>query len=1042
MGHAKAAAIRMVSVVAILLPIVGVMPRAATAAGATVTYSATETIPVPPASAYAGSAGGDGWGIALSNTDVYNVFHHQSTLEVACHLQSNASDCWSPETITDTSGNNFATSGQPGLWLNSGSGDLYVYATRVSDSTAGVVCIDTTLAETNPDPFCGFTALSAVGDAPLVSGISGVSDPVLVGTSWYAFNYVNGTPTGTQDKLLCFDVQTQSACGLQPFSVALGAGAVSDLGFPSPSIAVFSNQIVVPISFGNFASSEIACFDAASAGPCAGSWPVSTTANGYPESSNAGNGGGAPFALLSSGGSTTGLCIAVSGDPCWSLSGSTVTSPPGLASVVLPNAGWDGTSLTLGPRVYVPDGNFSGSDAVACFDYSTGASCTNFPKTFSNLALLYTVNPDPQRPTCIWVNSDYGADQIQNFDAYTGAACGQGPIRVLASSLVAPTQLCIPTTYTSIQVLSPPPGSYTTGTVAFEDGDGNPIAGIPTENLDPTGTAGLSGLNLNTAQGLPQFLITLNGASGTPTSVQVKLTWAGVADPSCIPGGAPPPTSTLTVSPFPLDEIVDRTYTGNVALVIVHQAATVTPSDLSATIDWGDGVISAGTVVAAPPAIQSAVGAGAFAFVVQGTNTYYSDLNSTFSVNIQGPGTDSGSGSAPVIIDPLKPTAFFTANPTNPVQDGIGLFVPEAAQPGQLPIVSYKWQILDGNPVIDSPSTDPIYESVLSQLQQDPGNGILRTQAIALGILPTDANGGPFGIGGLSADQVRQVVGVWQAYFPYHIVPHLFDFYGAVGVGLTVVDKAGHQSSQYTQNYSVSRDCLPWGGPLSKWFGGYTVCDTYNGIAAQFGPKRGPDYLSVSLSGIPGLSGDTLGIGFGLSLTVIPRLLFTDPANAAFVSIQAQVGVGTPGNSLNISQGWLGPPDPNNYPNNAEDIASFVDGTDLFGGFAAGLFGLGLGFTALENPSTGQAGEEDSYNLTSNPGVSASAGAGATCAFSLGTISSQVAQNLQTFYNGWYQNPGNANNGQLQNAVGAVVNSIGLSAILNTAGNAISNCRL
>src|SRR5437879_2958996 len=32
---------------------------------AEVTYSATETIPVPPASTYAGSGGGDGWGVAL-----------------------------------------------------------------------------------------------------------------------------------------------------------------------------------------------------------------------------------------------------------------------------------------------------------------------------------------------------------------------------------------------------------------------------------------------------------------------------------------------------------------------------------------------------------------------------------------------------------------------------------------------------------------------------------------------------------------------------------------------------------------------------------------------------------------------------------------------------------------------------------------------------------------------------------------------------------------------------------------------------------------
>ena len=54
------------------------------------TYTATDTIPVPPASNYAGSGGGDGWAVALSSTSVYNVFHHQGTLQVACHLQSDA----------------------------------------------------------------------------------------------------------------------------------------------------------------------------------------------------------------------------------------------------------------------------------------------------------------------------------------------------------------------------------------------------------------------------------------------------------------------------------------------------------------------------------------------------------------------------------------------------------------------------------------------------------------------------------------------------------------------------------------------------------------------------------------------------------------------------------------------------------------------------------------------------------------------------------------------------------------------------------------
>ncbi len=509
---------------------------AAPATGSTVTYSATETIPAPPPSNFAGSAGGDGWGLAMSPTAVYNVFHHQPTLQVACHLQSNASACWSPKTITDGSGHNFAESGQPGLWLNAATGKLYVFGNRTSDSTAGVVCIDTTKPAGDADPFCGFTPLSAVGDAPLnPDGTSGISDPVIVGTSWYAFNAVAGTPSGTEDKLMCFSLTSLSACGGQPYAVNIGAGTVTNIAFPSPSIAAINGQIVIPINMST--GDRLACVNAATVGACAGSWPVDTTSLNYPLASNVSTGGGAPFPLLNTSGATTGFCIPIVNDPCFSLTGSSVSTPAGMATAVGATYGWNGPSLVLGARIYVPNGSTGGNlEAVDCYDYSKGAGCANFPKSFNNLSLLYTVNADPQRPTCIWVNSDGGADQIQNFDAYTGGACGQGAIRVLASSIVAPNNICIPSNYTSLQVLTPPRNGYSSGSVQFEDFDGNPIAGIPPQTLDASGSANLAPLNLTTKSPLPQFLITLNNA-GAPAEVEVKLTWTGTYSPSCTEGG-------------------------------------------------------------------------------------------------------------------------------------------------------------------------------------------------------------------------------------------------------------------------------------------------------------------------------------------------------------------------------------------------------------------------------------------------------------------------------------------------------------------------
>src|SRR3954451_10113806 len=138
-----------------LLVVAGASPASA----AVKTWSASQTIPVPPASHFAGSGGGDGWSVALSPDSVYNVFHHGSVLTVNCHLQTDSSQCWSsPKTVTDASGNDFSTSGHSGLYLDQDSGKLYVYATRTTDAVGGVVCIDTTQPRSTPDLFCGFTA--------------------------------------------------------------------------------------------------------------------------------------------------------------------------------------------------------------------------------------------------------------------------------------------------------------------------------------------------------------------------------------------------------------------------------------------------------------------------------------------------------------------------------------------------------------------------------------------------------------------------------------------------------------------------------------------------------------------------------------------------------------------------------------------------------------------------------------------------------------------------------------------------------------------
>jgi hypothetical protein len=500
---------------------------------------------VPPASNFAGSSGGDGWDIALTPTAVYNVFHHDGrALNLACHNQVDASKCWDTDSkvITDASGNGFTGSSHPGLYLDQATGKLYIYTTRTSDSTAGVVCVDT-----NQPPaslFCGFTPLSAVGDG----GITSI--PMKVGSNVYSFNYVRGQSSAggtgsTANTLLCFSLVSFGACAGQPFTVNVGAGTFNTDTFPVPATATIGGLVLVPTIVGN--ASLMGCFDPSTAGSCAGSWPIALPA-GYV------GGHGAAFPLLNASGGTTGFCLPTGTDECFDLTGASVPTPAGMPAVITGNTQWNGPAVKLGARVYVPDGN---ADRVECFSYSTGAGCDNFPKSLTNAGYMYTVNPDPQRPACLWTNADFGSAQIQNFDAFSAGACGQGAIRVLSAAFVVPSQVCAPSKWRSLVVGTPQRTQYGSGSVGFQDNDGNAIAGVASQPIDANGGVDLSSLALTST--LPQFLITLNDLTGTLGQVVVTLTWDATFDPTCVSSAvsaqAPPPTTTTTIAPTQLQQL-------------------------------------------------------------------------------------------------------------------------------------------------------------------------------------------------------------------------------------------------------------------------------------------------------------------------------------------------------------------------------------------------------------------------------------------------------------------------------------------------------
>jgi hypothetical protein len=526
------------------------------AEAATVTYTATQTFAPPPAVAYGGTAGGDGWAVALTATSVYNIYHHLESTIVACHHQSDAASCWGPKTVTDSSGGGFSTASHTGLWINKTTGRLYLYGTRHADLTGGVICFDTVAADAGTNPFCGFTALTAAGESPehQQAGVGGgpgqtmsaISEPVGVGGRWYAFNYVPGSPAAAgagssggsggatgRNALLCFDQTTLASCSGQPYAVDLGVGPISDTFYPVPPVAGVAGRVLVPATV--TAGARLACFDPATGVACTGSWPIAVTAPYIGVD-------GPAFPLLAATGAATGFCLPTQVTPCFGITGAPLPTPVGLAAALPSSTRWNGNSVTVGTRVYLPVGRRANSagtitipDEVACYDAATAAGCAGFPKVLSGLTEVYTVNEDPYRPTCLWVNADTGnGAQIQNFDAFTGAAC-IGASRVVGADVVVPSVICRPTAFTTLQVSSPARNAYAKGNVTVLDATGAALPGGTGLTLDATGSVSLAGLTLP-ATGLPQFLIKLDGADAT-LSLTVKVSWTATDDPICLKPG-------------------------------------------------------------------------------------------------------------------------------------------------------------------------------------------------------------------------------------------------------------------------------------------------------------------------------------------------------------------------------------------------------------------------------------------------------------------------------------------------------------------------
>ena len=487
----------------------------------------------------------------------------------------------------------------------------------------------------------------------------------------------------------------------------------------------------------------------------------------------------------------------------------------------------------------------------------------------------------------------------------------------------------------------------------------------------------------------------------------------------------PPPASVVFVAGVPLQVVVGKQVTATLGVFTYPtQTPPVPLSAFTAIIDWGDGTTSPGQIV--NTGALNGLYAGFDSYAVKGTHRYVSLGASVITITVTKAGDQPVPAGVPVTVTPLDPLANFISTPTNPHQgrDALGrltngsiaLLIPAHPTVFQLPVSEYKWEFTDGSTVYDTAGERPIYNQVLRQLAANPGDGGLLTEAIGMGILPPGADGGPLGIGGLSAHEVRAIVKVWQQEYPLHIIPHVYPDYGTVGVQLSVTDTAG-VTSQTNQALTISKNCEPWGGngvfginPFAE----YTTCDTLNGFQVQFGAKRAPDYIFLGDAQVLPLPDrlTKLGLGAAGSVQLVITHGVTAPfslANAAgsvFLQLQLNIGAGVklPSTSgLSGGVGWLGPPDAAQPPPTDPQINNFVNGFTLSAGASAGYPGYGIGFSTILNNNPLQGGEE--WYIGNNLGIAA--GAGGACAAPIPVVASNTWSLLAALFKTVNQVPPN-----------------------------------
>ncbi|MEN9692952.1 MAG: hypothetical protein RLZZ330_596, partial [Actinomycetota bacterium] len=473
-------------------------------------------IPSTPAANFAGTAGGDGFNVVHANGRVYNVFHHQASVVVNCHDELTSEDCtyggltWPIEVSASV-----GTGMYSNAFTNKNETKLFVWAV-VRGQSAGIQCMK---LEDGSD--CGYQVLSVIdvagnettidiGSAEFVDWGS----PARVGNKIYT---PFAEPTG-QTWLACFNLATESPCAQSAYKQSMLEPGVESFEFSifnGPHAIAYGKYVYSNFFEVNTFNTYVDCWDTEENSSCEGVWP---RANQSPSSW---------MPVLNQNQEITLICSLEESVSCLDAeTGEDATTPDHLAELYgmdeLP--AFIGTSLIFGKKVVSLLSGMGGSPlgTAICFDYSTATPTNCGTIELPDTSFVYSLDRDPNRPTCVWVNADNGLAQITNFDVLTMEQGCSGSLRTSLIQISTKGAACDVTEWDSLKITSPSQWTSATVTVRDENGDvlpgGNEIS-ISQANVKTS----LANVDFGTLE-TPYFDFDIQGAD-LSNGLNAQFTW-------------------------------------------------------------------------------------------------------------------------------------------------------------------------------------------------------------------------------------------------------------------------------------------------------------------------------------------------------------------------------------------------------------------------------------------------------------------------------------------------------------------------------------